>query len=127
MKGIGIGKYRDQRKIYKDGSRSLSIDHPGLVNFPLSRMDIMFWLNIVQQGEPLDLIRNNTRISNFNYVYNDVTLFHYFADNSEVIDMIYDKFKTALNENKLKDNEKNTPLTLLYLDPKGQTALDLAL
>jgi len=34
MKGKGIGTlYIDQRKIYEDGTRSLSIDHPSLLNF----------------------------------------------------------------------------------------------
>lgn len=48
MNGKGIGsQYIDQRKIYKDGTRSLSIDHPSLINSPTSRMDLVFWNNIV--------------------------------------------------------------------------------
>jgi len=48
MSGKGVGTlYVDQRKIYEDGTRSLSIDHPSLLNFPISRMDILFWNNIV--------------------------------------------------------------------------------
>jgi hypothetical protein len=60
MNGAGIGQqYIDQRKIYIDGSRSLSIDYPELINFPLSRIDITFWSNIVQHGEDVDMIRSN--------------------------------------------------------------------
>jgi hypothetical protein len=48
MAGKGVGtQYIDQRKIFEDGTRSLSIDHPSLLNFPANRMNILFWHNIV--------------------------------------------------------------------------------
>jgi hypothetical protein len=128
MKGKGVGTlYVDQRKIFEDGTRSLSIDHPSLLNFPNSRMDIIFWDNIVTEGEDVEIIKHNITLKSLNVVYEDNSLFHYFADNVEVIEMIHDKFMTAKEEGHLKDSEKNTPLTLLYPDPDGKTALDIAL
>lgn len=64
-------------------------------------MNITFWNNIVQQGEDADMIRDNITLGNLNFVYNDVSLFHYFSDNVEVMEMIHEKFKTAENEDKL--------------------------
>jgi len=127
MTGKGIGtQYIDQRKIYEDGTRSLSIDNPSLLNFPCSRMDIQFWNNIVLLGSDTTMIKHNTTISNFNVVYDDHSLFHYFSDNVEVMEMIHDKFMQAENQGKLKKSEIYTPLTLLHPDDIGQTALDIA-
>jgi hypothetical protein len=128
MTGKGVGSlYVDQRKIYEDGTRSLSIDYPSLLNFPLSRMDIIFWNNIVQLGEDADLIKHNISLSSLNVVYGDYSLFHYFADNVDVIEMIHEKFLNAKQDGNLKPSEVNTPLTLLHPDPKGKIALDVAL
>ena len=102
MKGNGIGRqYIDQRKIYKDGTRSLSIDHPGLINFPLSRMNIMFWSNIETEGEDIDMIKNNITLSSLNVVYDETSLFHYFSDNQEVTEVFHDMFTMAEADNKL--------------------------
>ena len=62
-----------------------------------------------------------------NVVYGDYSLFHYFADNVDVIEMIHEKFLNAKQDGNLKPSEVNTPLTLLHPDPKGKIALDVAL
>ena len=128
MESKGGGRsYEDQRKIYKDSTRSLSIDHPNLLNFPICRMDLLFWHNIHQQGENIELIRDNFKLSDMNIVYENYSLFHYFAENSELIEMVHEKFKKLQVDSALKECELNTPLTLLHPDPQGMTALDVAL
>jgi hypothetical protein len=128
MSGKGVGSlYIDQRKIFEDGTRSLSIDYPNLLNFPLSRMDIQFWNNIVQFGEDPEMIKHNITLDSMNLVYNGHSLFHYFADNVEVMEMIHEKFLNAKEEGYLKPSELHTPLTLLHPDPDGKIALDIAL
>jgi hypothetical protein len=72
------------------------------------------------------MIKHNITLSGFNVVYDDHSLFHYFADNVDVMEMIHDKFTNAKNEGKLKPSEINTPLTLLHPDKDGHTALDVA-
>jgi len=48
------------------------------------------------------MIKHNITLSYFNVVYDDHSLFHYFADDVDVMEMIHDKFMTAKNEGKLK-------------------------
>lgn len=56
LKGEGIQKHINQRKIFKDPSKSLCIDNGHILNFPLSRMDLIFWMNITGLGEDPDQI-----------------------------------------------------------------------
>jgi len=65
-------------------------------------MDILFWNNIVQLGEDVQMIKHNITLDSLNVVYDDHSLFHYFADNVDVIEMIHNKFLTAKAEGKLK-------------------------
>ena len=51
------------------------------------------WKNIIELGENAKIIAENTLLSNFLAVYDDITLFHYFTDNPEVIEVILNKFK----------------------------------
>jgi hypothetical protein len=59
-------KLQEQRKIYQDCSRSLSIDHPNELNFPITGMDLEFWENITSLGEDTEEIKNNTNLAQFN-------------------------------------------------------------
>lgn len=122
--GSGIGyRYVEQRKIYQDSSRSLSIDSPNYLNYPLSRMDLLFWHNIVELGEDAQTISKNISLSQLGDVYQNQSLFHYFSDNVEVIEMIHHKFKTKFQEGTIKEDERLIPLTLLNHDNEGRTAL----
>jgi hypothetical protein len=94
-------KFPEQRKIYEDTSRSLSIDIARIINFPLTRMDILYWQNIVQLGEKADDINQNTELVQFNKIFNGYSLFHYFAANVDVIEMVHNKFKNAHEDNLL--------------------------
>ena len=64
LTGEGITKqFVNQRKIYEDGTRSLSLDNPNLMNFAQSRMDLLFWKNISELGEDKDMIAMNTNLA----------------------------------------------------------------
>lgn len=39
------------------------------------------------------MIKDNVSISSFNVVYDDHSLFHYFADNVDVMEMIHEKYQ----------------------------------
>lgn len=55
--GSGIGsRFTEQRKIYSDSSRFLGTDNPNHLNFPLTRMKLLFWHNIVELGEDANTI-----------------------------------------------------------------------
>lgn len=57
MKGQEVRmKLQEQRKIFRDSSRSLSIDEPNVLNFPNTGMDLQFWENISSLGEDVEEI-----------------------------------------------------------------------
>lgn len=120
-------KFPEQRKIYEDTSRSLSIDHAKIINFPLTRMDILYWQNISQLGEKAEDINQNTELVQFNKIFNGYSLFHYFAANVDVIEMVHNKFKNAHEDNLLTRQDENMPLVILHPDDNGDTALEIAL
>ena len=66
MKGDGVGfKFMNQRKIFWDNSRNLSIEHMNTLNLPMNRMDITFWKNIIELNEDHTIIAANTSFKQF--------------------------------------------------------------
>lgn len=53
-------------------------------------------------GNRVNDMKNNVSIERFNVVYNGISLFHHFADQTEIIEMIHDAYMT------LKDDEQLT-------------------
>ena len=86
-------KFRNQRKIFKDSSRSLSLGSESILNIAYNRMDLLFWTNIVELGEKTDIIIENTDLVMFNQIFNGYTLFHYFVPNPDVIEFVCKKYK----------------------------------
>ena len=52
----GFVKENNQRKVFIDGSRMLSIENKNKLSFPACRMDLLFWKNINDLGEKPALI-----------------------------------------------------------------------
>jgi len=91
MQGNGVGnKIPNQRKIYKDSSISLSVDHGSILNNPVNRIDLIFWKNITDLGEKTEDISKNTSLEQFNTIYGGLSLMHHFADNIDVIELLHD-------------------------------------
>ena len=86
-------------------------------------MNLLFWRNIIQKGENTTTIAENTKLSQFNVVYNGYSLFHYFADNVNVIEMIHNRFRLAMQDNLLDEDEEDTPLIMLHPDINNRTSL----
>lgn len=89
-------------------------------------MDHIFWKNINDLGERPDLLEESTNILNFSYVFGGASLFHYFSDSSELIEVIHNKYFAAFENDVLTPEEKIVPLVLLKPDSRGKTALELA-
>lgn len=52
LTGNGIGyQYLNQRKIYWDNSRNLSVQYPNCLFVPKTRRDLTFWKNIAELNE----------------------------------------------------------------------------
>ena len=81
-----INDFFNQRKLYEDSSKFLGVEKAFCLYYPLSRMDLLLWQNINVLGERGDLIQQTCTIQQFNLVIDGISLFHYFADNSEIIE-----------------------------------------
>ena len=83
-------RFNKQNKIYVDSSRYLSIDFYNIIHFPITRMDILFMKNLkedLKKSGPKAAKRMDIEI--FSKVFDDRSLFHYFAEDFEVIDWVY--------------------------------------
>lgn len=77
-------------------------------------------------GESVDLIIENTDLCKFNSVYNEFSMFHYFATKPDIIYAICKKYQAKKEHNELKENEILMPSLILHPNEHGMTALDLA-
>ena len=118
-------------KVYSDPSRYLCLESPNLLHFPVSRIDILFWMSIINNHkENPELIKNkyNFKLASLQKIYhNKQSLFHYFSHNLKVIDMIHKKFIQAKLNNQLQESEENIPLVMLLPNFNNQTALNIAI
>ena len=69
----------------------------------------------------------NTKLCDYNLVFGNSSLFHYFAGDSDTIELLYNKFERAYNDNTLKPGEEYIPLLILKPDQNGETAVDKAI
>lgn len=123
------GEFRrenNQRKIFLNETRHLSIDKANVLCFPTSRMDHLLWKNINDLGEQPNIIDDSTNIKQYFQIYNGQSLFHYFVQNSEVIEVMHNKYMNLKDNNILRPQDKFMPLVLLNPDYNGKTALELA-
>jgi hypothetical protein len=91
------------------------------MHFPLTRIDILYWENITKQSENLEILRKDMDLSKYNKIFDgDKSIFHYFADNCDIIQSIRDKF----NSNQVDRKDQYMPLVILNRDKNGNTALD---
>ena len=88
-------------------------------------MDLLFWKNIESKGPTPERLRDNTNWKQFETVYDGYSLFHYFAVNVDIIEMIHETYKDGIENEKIPETD-TMPLTLLHPDPDGKTALDIA-
>ena len=109
-------KFTNIRKVYKDSNYSLSLDKENILNHSLSRIEILFWKNIVDLGENALDIEKNTQLSNFHAVFEGITMFHYFSLNADVLSIIYKKYKYAKNHQNLTKQDRLLPLLILLPD-----------
>ena len=103
-----IVDFYNQRKVYEDNSKILGIEKAYCLFYPLNRMDLLLWNDINMLGEKAELIQKTCSIEQFNIVIDGISLFHYFADNSELIEQIHDRY----NDNKQNNTFKGTDITL---------------
>jgi hypothetical protein len=105
----------------------LGVEKAFCLFYPLSRMDLLLWSNINALGEKADLIQKTCTLNQFNLVIDGISLFHYFADNSEIIEQIHASYTNEKQNNNLIGTDKTLPLQILNPDNNGKTSLFLAI
>ena len=58
--------------------------------YNLTRIDILLWRDIHEAGESKEIIESSCYLMDFNLVFDSCTLFHYFADRPNIIELIRD-------------------------------------
>ena len=69
-----------------DSTRSLGIFKQNMLKFSITRMDIVFWKNIVSIDASPQVIAESMSLEFFKKLYDDRSLFHHFSDSLEIID-----------------------------------------
>ena len=69
----------------------------------------------------------NMSLEMFNKVYDDTTLFHYFADDSEMLQWVFDTYNDLKAKGKMTAIANRMPLLALNQDKKNMTSIDWAL
>ena len=86
-------------------------------------MDILLWRNVQDLGSRPEDIMNLSSVDSINLNFSGNSLFHYFADDPDVIQIFYDKFKTEESKGTLTCCNENLPLQILNPNNEGFTAL----
>ena len=121
-------RFNKQRKIYEDSSRYLSIDFQNIIHFPITRMDLMFMKNLVEDmNKKGHKATKNLSLEKFNKVYDNTSLFHYFANDYDVINWVFNQFQQQSEEGTLSLISKRMPLHVCNPDKKGMNAFDWSL
>jgi hypothetical protein len=91
-------------------------------------MDLLFMKNLVEDMNKSGLkAAKNLKLEMFNKVYDDTSLFHYFADDFEVLDWFSNQWKKETENQSLSLIARRMPLLALNPDKKGMTAVDWSL
>lgn len=84
-RGPVLHRVMRSKKLYINGSRYLGINYQNEINFPITRMDLLFWINVYQSSTPSKTIVKRVTLSSFRKIYNDRSLFHHFGSDLELI------------------------------------------
>ena len=105
----------------------MGIEKAHCLYYDLSRIDILLWKNISELGEDLEMIKASVSIDSFNLVFDSISLFHYFAARTDILEIIKNKLESECHHRELTITEKSIPLQILNPDQNNKTALYVAI
>ena len=83
-----VKDFFNQRKIFSDNQVFLGVEKACSLFHPVSKMDLMLWRDINELGEKASMIDQICHLEHFNLIFEGISLFHYFSDNSDMIEII---------------------------------------
>jgi hypothetical protein len=129
-KHVLTSRFPNTKKIFDDTSRFLSATRPHQLAFMSRMKDIYYWSQVMESPEYREIINGKgDLLEAFRVKFDGTSLFHNFADDREVIQSVFRKYQTALENGMPSDDPARlVPLYLLSPDDKHHmTALDAAL
>jgi hypothetical protein len=128
---INSTNFEYMKKIYKDTSRFLSIyNHHHLV-FSHTKRETLLWKDIVSKENKAEVIDTSTVdiLRAFRIQYDGMSLFHHFADDSDIISLVYKTYAQAREQGHFEeDSIKMMPLFILsHEDRDNYVGTQLAL
>jgi len=73
-------KVNNSKKVYINGTRSLSIMDESILTLSANKMDLTFWSNLDDLEMRDYIVIQNTELRRFSQVFDNVTMFHFFVD-----------------------------------------------
>ena len=122
-----MNELANQRKVYEDNRTFLGVEKAHCLYYDLSKIDILLWKNIHDLGGSPELISESCKLDNFNLCFSGVSLFHYFAAQSEIIQAMFDMIDLESQGRELTRTEKTLPLQCINPDNDNKTALYLSI
>ena len=116
----------NQRKLFHDRTQFLGIERPNILYNSLCKLDVLLWRNIEDLGCRADDIEDLCTVDSLNLTFSGNSLFHVFADDPEIIQIFYNKYKTEEANGSLNSQSENLPLQILNPNSQGLTALQIA-
>ena len=113
----------NQRKLFEDNRKFLGVEKAHSLFFDLSRMDVLLWKDINAIGESAELINSSCTIDSLNLCFGGVSLFHYFAPDANIIEVIRNKMVSESQGKALSRTERTLPLQIVNPDNDQKTAL----
>lgn len=101
--------YFNQRKVHFDGQRFLGIEKPSCLYFPLTRMNILLWRNLTQMRDPESYL-TLCSIRQLNLVFDGVSMFHYYAEKSRIIELFCQTYLKCKEDGALHGTDRTFPL-----------------
>ena len=88
----------------------MGIEKANCIYYNHSRIDVVLWKDIQQNGETKEIIKDSVRLMDFNLIFDSYSMFHYFADKPDIIELIKDLISEAKMHRKLTEQELTLPL-----------------
>lgn len=84
---------------------------------------MQFWRDVYRQRNNPKLLQETVTLESFMLNFNGQSMFHLFASNAEMIQIVYDKYMVAKANDTLTVAQYKMPLLILSPDVETQTAI----
>ena len=76
--------------MFEDNRTFLGVENAHCLYSELSKIDLILWKNIHDLGVSQELITQSCKLDNLNLCFSGVSLFHFYAAKSDIIQTIFE-------------------------------------